>query len=225
MKRILLALVLLLIPAAASAQCNGVFPNNTVCGNITGSNATPRPTNPTAFLGAAGGTNGQIQYNNAGALGGFGPITGDVLLTVPGAVTTIQNKTGNGTKIATSTGTLTSGNCVQIDANGNLIDSGAPCKPPISIRIVTAAGAVTITTADQLVIINKTVGAATVVNLPSTPPTGFSVTIKDGKGDAYLNNLTITPAAGQIENASVLSIYAAFTSVTLVYNGTQWNVI
>jgi hypothetical protein len=71
MKRFLLALALLLAPAAASAQCNGVFANNTVCGNITGSSNIPRPTNPSAFLGAAGGSNGQVQYNNGGALGGI----------------------------------------------------------------------------------------------------------------------------------------------------------
>jgi len=71
MKRLLFVLALWLAPFSAFAQCNGVFPNNTVCGNITGAGNLPRPTNPTAFLGAAGGTAGQIQYNNAGALGGF----------------------------------------------------------------------------------------------------------------------------------------------------------
>lgn len=72
MKRIVLALALLAASVgSAAAQCNGVFPNNTVCGNITGSGNLPRPTNPSAFLGAAGGSDGQIQYNNAGALGGF----------------------------------------------------------------------------------------------------------------------------------------------------------
>jgi hypothetical protein len=72
MKRFLLALALLLAPSLASAQCNGVFPDNTVCGNVgAGTARTPRPTNPSAFLGAAGGSNGQIQYNNNGALGGL----------------------------------------------------------------------------------------------------------------------------------------------------------
>lgn len=35
--------------------------------------------------------------------------------------------TGNGANVATSTGTLTSGNCVKIDASGNLIDNGSAC--------------------------------------------------------------------------------------------------
>ena len=71
MKRLLIALALFFVPTLAQAQCNGVFPNNTVCGNITGANNTPRPTNPSAFLGSAGGSNGQVQYNNNGVLGGL----------------------------------------------------------------------------------------------------------------------------------------------------------
>ncbi len=42
MNKLLLALILLLAPAAAQAQCNGVFPNNTACGNVSGSSNTPR---------------------------------------------------------------------------------------------------------------------------------------------------------------------------------------
>ena len=71
MKRLLLTLALLFAPSLVFAQCNGVFPNNTVCGNATGASNTPRPTSPSAFQGSAGGTNGQIQYNNSGALGGL----------------------------------------------------------------------------------------------------------------------------------------------------------
>lgn len=83
MKRIALALALLFIPALAHAQCNGVFPNNTVCGNVTGSNNLPRPTSPTAFIGSAGGINGQIQYNNAGVLAGLTTLNNSYLTTGP----------------------------------------------------------------------------------------------------------------------------------------------
>lgn len=82
MKRILLTLALFLLPSTGWAQCNGVFPNNTVCGNITGNNNTPRPTNPSAFLGAAGGSNGQVQYNNNGSLEGF-TFAGDCTVSIP----------------------------------------------------------------------------------------------------------------------------------------------
>src|SRR5229473_6832906 len=52
-----------------------------------------------------------------------GDVTGTGVLSVPA---TIQ-KTGNTSKFATSTGTLTSGDCVKIDASGNYVDAGAAC--------------------------------------------------------------------------------------------------
>ena len=71
MKRIALVLGLLLAPALAHAQCNGAVPNGTICGNVTGSTNTMRPTSTSVITGIPGGSNGQIQYNNAGAFGGF----------------------------------------------------------------------------------------------------------------------------------------------------------
>lgn len=73
MKKLLLTLALLLLPSLAWAQCNGVFPNNTACGNITGITNTPRPIPLTSFpANAPGGTTGQIQYNaGSGLFGGF----------------------------------------------------------------------------------------------------------------------------------------------------------
>lgn len=95
MKKLLL-LALLLLPSGAFAQCNGTMPNNTVCGNVTGSANLPRATSPSAFLGAAGGTNGQIQYNNGGALGGF-TTGGDLTFSNPNF--TIANKAVTNAKI------------------------------------------------------------------------------------------------------------------------------
>lgn len=101
MKKLLLALALLLPTSGAWAQCNGTFPNNTVCGNVTGSANLPRATSPSAFLGAAGGTNGQQQYNNAGALGGFTQ-SGDVTVNTSTGVATIQPDAVTTGKIAPS---------------------------------------------------------------------------------------------------------------------------
>lgn len=83
MKKFLLALALFLLPTIAVAQCNGVFPNNTACGNLTGSSNTPRPIPLTSFPSASpGGTSGQIQYNNSGAFGGF-TMAGDCTVSIP----------------------------------------------------------------------------------------------------------------------------------------------
>lgn len=48
MKKLLLALALLFAPSLAQAQCNGVFPSNTVCGTIAG--GVPRATSFTTLL-------------------------------------------------------------------------------------------------------------------------------------------------------------------------------
>ena len=63
---------------------------------------------PVSLGSVPGGTSGQIQYNNAGSLGGY-------------------NKSGNGVIIASTTGALTSGDCVKIDASGNFVDNGGAC--------------------------------------------------------------------------------------------------
>ena len=95
----------------------------------------------------------------------------------------------------------------------------------LAVRVVTAAGAVTVATSDDVVIVNKGTGAATAANLPATPATGTRFIIKDGKGDASTNNITITPAAGTIDGAATNVINAAYGKATVVYNGTEWNVI
>jgi len=101
------------------------------------------------------------------------------------------------------------------------VDTGNSAKP----RVVTAAGAVTLAHLDDIVIVNKTVGAATVVNLPANPLRGRVYTIKDGKGDANANNITITPAAGNIDGAATFVMSTNYQSTKIMYNGTQWNVL
>ena len=70
MKRLLLALTLFLLPSAALAQCNGVFPANTICGKLT-TKGIPGPVANSALTGVPGGSPGQVQYNNTGVFGGL----------------------------------------------------------------------------------------------------------------------------------------------------------
>lgn len=209
MKRLALALVFSLFATLAHAQCNGVFPNNTVCGNVTGASQIPRPTSPSAFLGAAGGSNGQIQYNNAGALGG---LTDTQVTARIGAFTSLLS----GAVPASGGGTTS---WLRADGTFTAINKTIP-----TIRVVTAAGAVTVVTTDNIIVVNKTVGAATTVNLPAGTTSQMYV-IKDGKGDAWTNAITITPAAGTIDGVATFSINAAYGGVLVVYNGTEWNVL
>lgn len=96
----------------------------------------------------------------------------------------------------------------------------------VAVRVITAAGAVTVTTADYVVAVNKTVGAATTVNLPAGVD-GQELIVKDAKGDAAANNITVTPAAGTIDGAATFVINTNRGSVTLVYSSAagEWEVI
>jgi hypothetical protein len=67
-------------------------------------------------------------------------------------------RSGNGTTFATTTGSLTPGDCVKIDASGNLVDNGAVC--------ITAN---TPHTQDFLAVTNFTAGTTTSLTLSSAP--------------------------------------------------------
>lgn len=102
----------------------------------------------------------------------------------------------------------------------------AQCNIPArGYRVVTASGAVTVTQYDDVVIVNKGTGAATTANLEASPRAGAYHCIKDGKGDANVNNITVTPAAGNIDGSSTDVINTAYGVACFLYNGTQWNVI
>jgi hypothetical protein len=70
------------------------------------------------------------------------------------------------------------------------------------VKTLTAAGPYTALPGDDVLIIKQTVGAPFTVNVDwSTRSKALRVV--DGKGDANTNNITITPAAGQSQLASI----------------------
>lgn len=107
-----------------------------------------------------------------------------------------------------------------VNKSGLLTTAGGRVR---AVRVITAAGAITVAVTDDVVVVNKTVGAASAVALPAGV-TGQVFVIKDGKGDAAANNITITPAAGTIDGAATYVMNTNYQSVTLIYNATQWNV-
>lgn len=141
--------------------------------------------------------------------------------------------TGSGVDTITTTlasvnsnvGSFTNTN-LTVDAKGRITAASSSSGNILAVRVVIAAGAITVNAStDYVIVVNKTTGAATTVNLPSSPATGLSFIIKDGKGDANTNNITLTPAAGNIDNSTTYVMTTNLSSKTIVYNGTQWNVI
>lgn len=95
---------------------------------------------------------------------------------------------------------------------------GSPFANPL--RVVTAAGNITALPSDGVIVVNKTVGSPTSVTLPLVPVTGAPLTVKDGKGDAAVNNITLL---GTIDAQPNLVMNIGYESVTVVWNGAQWN--
>lgn len=147
MRRLIAGLFLLLasVAPAAAAGCgtenpNCIVPNrpvgdstnaaaNTrfVTGAVAGSGLT------VGSSGISGGTNGNILYDNSGTLGERVP-------------------SGTGTTVATATGTLTSGDCVKIDASGNFVDAGAACASAtrVLLNTLTASNSASLTDTTSL---------------------------------------------------------------------------
>lgn len=102
---------------------------------------------------------------------------------------------------------------------------GVVNMPKGQVVSVTVPGAYPYTTlATDYVIIVDTTSART-INLVASPVTGQTYRIKDNTGSAATNNITITPAAGNIDGAASFVINTNYGSVDLVYNGTQWNIL
>lgn len=95
-------------------------------------------------------------------------------------------------------------------------------------RKVTAAGDVSVASDDaDIIVIAKTSGAATNVNLPSAAARTKPVKIVDGKGDALTNNITIIPASGQsiagtINYHWIIDSNGGSVKLTPLADGTGW---
>lgn len=144
------------------------------------------------------GTSGYLLYNNAGILGNL-------------------ERAGTGTKIGTTSGTLTSGDCVSIDANGNFVDAGGPCT--------TGGGGGTVTSGNS--------GEIAYYGATGTAVTGNSnLTISSGAvtvgiagsvvGSVAFSNATsgtikLTPTTGAL-GSSVITLPATTGTATVLGN-------
>jgi hypothetical protein len=88
------------------------------------------------------------------------------------------------------------------------------------------ASPVTVAASDFSVMSNLTVAGAVAVNLPAGVD-GMLFAITDAKGDAATNNITITPASGNINGAANYVISRNKGGVLIAYNvtETQWKIL
>lgn len=218
---------------------NGCSQNQNIV--LLGSNSNPSAYNSTSefcvgsegnpitqwWLGAGGNPAFTAVNVNVSPTNVFGTNHAGATLAITGGAAT-GNANGGSILFKTST-VLGTGSTLQTQITAVGIDSKQRLQTYSgrirSIRVVTAAGAVTVTTTDDVIIVNKGTGAATTVNLMASPASGTRLTIKDGKGDAATNNMTITPNAGNIDGAGTFVMNTNYQSNDFIYNGTQWNVV
>lgn len=137
--------------------------------------------------------------------------------------TTISRNAAGVVQIGTSTANA-SGSLLA--ANGaftsSLNTTGA--NQIVNVASVTSGASYNVVATDYFVCVNKGTGSTTTINLPSSPATGRKLIIKDCKGDANTNNITLTPAAGNIDGAGTYVMNVNRQSVMLVYSGSEWTV-
>jgi hypothetical protein len=180
-------------------------------------NASSGVSIPLVVVDSSAGTH----YFNAGVSGGSGYMwaTGARCLTLDGG-----SQTGSGTGLDIgANGTLTTALNIGRAALVTAVVGGLSIAQ--SLRVARRTGTttpITTTATDHIVGSNMAMAAAVAVNLHASPATGTVLHIKDEKGDAGSNNITITPAAGNIDGAGTKVINSNYGSATLYYNGTQW---
>lgn len=131
------------------------------------------------------------------------------------------------TSLLGGTASVGAAGLVTVGANLSLVSGvlSALAGSATVVRVITAAGNVTVLASDGLVTIKKTTAAATAVTLEASPATGARHIIKDGKGDSATNNITISPASGTIDGSANYVLNISHESIEIIFNGTEWNIV
>lgn len=87
-------------------------------------------------------------------------------------------------------------------------------------KVTLPAGDYTVLATDEIV--GATSSGARAITLNASPTKGQFLTVKDITGTANTHNITITPAAGNIDGSGTYVINANYGSVDLWYSGVQW---
>jgi hypothetical protein len=118
-----------------------------------------------------------------------------------------------------ATGQLIQDSLIIVDDSGTITLAGGQ----IVNGVITSAAAYTIQQTDWLVI--STAVVARTITLPGTPTTWQSHNIKDGVGNSKSKHLVVDGNGNTIDGCSEVTINGAYSCFTVVYNGTEWNII
>ena len=190
----------------------GTATNTGATGPSGVASTTTGPTGPTGASGAASTTTGPT-----GPSGAASTTTGPTGLTgASGAASTTTGPTGPSGAASTTTGPTgpsgATGPTGATGATGGLV-------VPVTNVVTTPYN---VLTSDYMMSVN--VGGASSVVLPISVR-GTVFVVKDDSGVASVNNITITATGANIDGALSQVINANRGSYTMVFNGSQWDII
>jgi hypothetical protein len=87
---------------------------------------------------------------------------------------------------------------------------------------MTSGSSITMTT--TTLVVRKTIGSATTVTLPASPVSWLTYVVKDGKGDAATNNITIASVA-LIDGSVSVVLNVNSQSMSFEYDTVTWNIV
>lgn len=172
---------------------------------------------------ASGTSGGVLGFTASGVLASSGTLTqfGPILGGGAGGVPTAGSRKGNTTIFATTNGAFTTGDCLQADGNGNVVDAGGPCGGGGGSGTVTAGTinqlayyAASGTTVAGLLTGNNGVLVTNGSGVPSISSTLPNSLVMGTPASLTLTNATGTPASLGLANAT-----GTPSSITLT-NGT-----
>jgi hypothetical protein len=119
-------------------------------------------------------------------------------------------------------GTPTSGNL--LSGNGTRWTTTAPSAiRKWSVQAIGDANHTVAAGVDEYVSMGTRTAART-VTLPASPTTGQTVPVKDSSGQATLYPITIDGNGNTIDGSATISLSLDRASVTLIHNGTSWDI-
>lgn len=130
-----------------------------------------------------------------------------------------------------NTPSLTANRIIGTDVNSNLVATNLQTSDLtnlVPVTIVFTANWSTQTLPDVSTLfyfVNASNSTAKTINLPANPTANNYVVIKDKKGDAATNNITIQGNGKLIDGVSSILINGNNQAYTLKYDGAAWNLI
>ena len=121
--------------------------------------------------------------------------------------------------------TLTEGNGIDYEITPTEININAKLNRLYNVNVLTNPGDYNINKYDHLVIVKKTVSQITNIILPPGGTHQMFI-IKDGKGDSDNFPITVSTQNGQlIDGMLTQQIDIPYESMTVAWDGTDWNII